>query len=59
MSTKTLVSKERQEKKHSVRFNFPDNNLLDSIYIKRDGLKELFGTDSGAFQIAVTIEKGE
>ncbi len=49
-----VVMSERQEKKHSIRFDSKDDKLLSSIYLKRDGLKSLFGQDTMS-SVIVTV----
>ncbi len=49
---------ERQEKKHSIRFDSKDDKLLSSIYLRRDGLKSIFGQDTmGKVTITISLEE--
>jgi len=56
MSTEGVVIEmnQREEKKHSVRFRC-DSDLIESIYLKRQGLINNFGTDQIG-KVTLTIE---
>ena len=45
-----------KELRHSVRFNNPNDVLLKSIYLSREGLIKCFGKDT-MNRIVVTVEE--
>ena len=55
--TKKVVatSTDRDNKKHSVRFNFTGNQVIDSIYIKNEAMDQLDWPGT----VKVTIEAFE